>query len=208
MARRRTPRNRTDSLPSENYRAQSDLIIQCARKCFETKGVRKTTLVDIAREANMTRELIYYYYSGKEEILEQFVESYIQDAVDSARLWCDTWSVPASEQNQDLPYEALVDAVATVRRFVYSADGKKRSMFQVLDELGCRHDIFVRMCSTIIRSLGNHPTAQRLGRQCTNVVDSQSEFAFMFVVLGAIGLMEGKDVSNEQIVDLLCPHAA
>ena len=71
---------------------QRALIVQCADKCYQKAGVRKTSLTDIAREAGMTRELIYYYFSGKSEITECMVDQCVQDAVDTALIWCETWN--------------------------------------------------------------------------------------------------------------------
>ena len=41
---------------------QAGEIVLAARKLFETKGVAATTVKDIAEEAGVTRELVYYYF--------------------------------------------------------------------------------------------------------------------------------------------------
>lgn len=46
-------------------------IIASARKCFETTGVAKTRMDDIASEAGLSRQTVYKYFSGKEDIINR-----------------------------------------------------------------------------------------------------------------------------------------
>ena len=46
-------------------------IIASARKCFEVAGVAKTRMDDIANEAGVSRQTVYKYFSGKEEIINR-----------------------------------------------------------------------------------------------------------------------------------------
>jgi AcrR family transcriptional regulator len=52
----------------------SEVIIQAAYACFAKQGVDKTTIVDIARRANVSRSTIYEYFSDKGAILEACAE--------------------------------------------------------------------------------------------------------------------------------------
>jgi AcrR family transcriptional regulator len=52
----------------------SELIIQAAYACFAKQGLQKTTIVDIARRANVSRSTIYEYFSDKGAILEACAE--------------------------------------------------------------------------------------------------------------------------------------
>ena len=207
MVRLRAPRNQLKRGASSTYRQQSDLIVQCARKCIEEKGVKKTTLVDIAREADMTRELIYYYFSGKQEIVEQLLASYIQDAVETARLWCDTWKDATLDERTPLSRDALVDAIAAIRRFVFYATGDRRSMFAVLNEIGRRQEVFSRMCSAIMNELESHQTAKRLAATFDQYEAYQAKSAFMLYLLGIIGLIECSRCSDEEVASLLYADA-
>lgn len=204
MLRHRASRNQSYKDVSEAYRQQSELIVQCARKCIEEKGVQKTTLVDIAREADMTRELIYYYFSGKQEILDNVFDSYVLDAVDTARLWCDTWLDPNAGDDEPLPREAIVDAVAAVRRFVFNAAGTRRSMFAILDETKRRQEVFSRMCTAIIRDLGSHPTARRVSATFAHQSERHKDIALIFYLLGAIATIDCSNEGDEAISDMVC----
>ncbi len=56
------------------------IIARAARTCFERKGVAKTSIADITREVNITRELFYYYFSSKAVVVDVVIDSYVDDA--------------------------------------------------------------------------------------------------------------------------------
>lgn len=197
-------RNQANSGATDSYRQQSDLIVQCARKCFEAKGMRKTTLVDVAREAGITRELIYYYFSGKPEILNYILDSYVQDAVESTRLWCDIWAGKLTPGEDCLPRAAVVDAIASVRRFVFKANGEQRPMFQVLDETGKRYEISSRMCDSILQELGSHAIVEQVRASFSRIQHDQTAVAFKLIMLGIVSLMECDGTQDDaKIADIL-----
>ena len=51
-----------------------DLIVESAYACFRGQGLQKTTIVDIAKTANISRSTIYEYFSDKGAILEACAE--------------------------------------------------------------------------------------------------------------------------------------
>lgn len=213
MASNATIRNRSHKGRSESFVQQRDLIAQCARTCFERKGVHKTTFVDIAREADITRELIYYYFSGKEEIVGCVVDSYMQDAVETMRLWCDQWEASAyagAMHGRDMMCrEAAADAVASIRRFVFQQDGSRRSMFAVLDEIGQRGAFFDKMCEQILLTAAHYGFARRIKSAYAGLSDDELVIAFKIVLMGSIRVMEGTAAREDaRIVNLLlsCVH--
>jgi AcrR family transcriptional regulator len=50
------------------------LIIESAYRCFGKHGLQKTTIVDIAKAANVSRSTVYEYFSDKGAILEACAE--------------------------------------------------------------------------------------------------------------------------------------
>ncbi|MGV0714223.1 TetR/AcrR family transcriptional regulator [Mycolicibacterium sp. XJ662] len=52
-----------------------DVIISAAFKCFRTRGLAKTTIVDIARAAEVSRSTFYEYFRDKETIVEACAEA-------------------------------------------------------------------------------------------------------------------------------------
>ncbi len=54
-------------------------IVGAARECFRNKGVQKTTMEDIAREAGTSRQILYRYFSGRGEVVEAAIVERIQE---------------------------------------------------------------------------------------------------------------------------------
>jgi AcrR family transcriptional regulator len=52
-----------------------ELIVESAYSCFRTQGLQKTTIVDIARAAGVSRSTIYEYFSDKHAIIEACAEN-------------------------------------------------------------------------------------------------------------------------------------
>ncbi|ODQ95034.1 TetR/AcrR family transcriptional regulator [Mycolicibacterium holsaticum] len=52
-----------------------DAIISAAFACFRTRGLAKTTIVDIARAAEVSRSTFYEYFRDKETIVEACAEA-------------------------------------------------------------------------------------------------------------------------------------
>ncbi|OBI93015.1 TetR/AcrR family transcriptional regulator [Mycobacterium sp. 1245805.9] len=51
-----------------------ELIVKSAYECFSRQGLDKTTIVDIARAANVSRSTVYEYFSDKGAIVEACAE--------------------------------------------------------------------------------------------------------------------------------------
>src|SRR6478752_9994113 len=51
-----------------------ELIIESAFDCFRRHGLDKTTVVDIARAADVSRSTVYEYFRDKSEIVEACAE--------------------------------------------------------------------------------------------------------------------------------------
>jgi AcrR family transcriptional regulator len=51
-----------------------EAIVESAMACFGRHGLDKTTVVDIAREANVSRSTVYEYFRDKAEIVEACAE--------------------------------------------------------------------------------------------------------------------------------------
>lgn len=52
-----------------------EVLISAAFACFRTHGLRKTTIVDIARVADVSRSTFYEYFRDKETIVESCAEA-------------------------------------------------------------------------------------------------------------------------------------
>ena len=113
------------SLESRRLTGQAGQIAQAARALYEIKGVAKTTVKDIAAEAGVTRELVYYYFHGKKEITRAVLDDYIEDLVESAMVWNENREFGKTRQS-------LRACVQAFRRSLYDAAGNERPMVRVI----------------------------------------------------------------------------
>ena len=58
----------------DNHKAK-DRIINAATKLFSRKGFSATSVNEIAKEAKVTKALIYYYFKSKKDVLDCLVSS-------------------------------------------------------------------------------------------------------------------------------------
>lgn len=189
-------RRRTRSL-SESRRlgGQAGDIMQAARKLYETRGVSSTTVKDIAEEAGITRELVYYYFGNKRAITEAVLDDYIEDLVESAIVWNE------SRRFGDTA-GSLRKCIAAMRRSLYDASGSPRPMVRVLEELGVRDEFGIRAVKETVDCIDAHIVTEYAAYHKVEI-----EFVyetFCMLIFGLVGLMKLKPgVSDETLMKLV-----
>ena len=113
-------------------------LVQTARVLFENQGVAATPLAAVARAAHVSRTLLYYYFSSKDELVEAALNDCAEDFVDSISLWNESRVFGHTPQE-------LANFSKTLRRTLYDADGAERPIVRMLDELGCRDEFMTRV---------------------------------------------------------------
>jgi AcrR family transcriptional regulator len=58
-------------------------IIAAARTLMEDRGVKQTTLADIAREAGVSRGTLFYHYASKNDLIYDILERHLSDLTDA-----------------------------------------------------------------------------------------------------------------------------
>ncbi|MFQ3199767.1 MAG: AcrR family transcriptional regulator [Zhongshania sp.] len=51
------------------------ILLKSAINCFITKGIKSTTIEDIAKVANVTRRTVYRYFNGKSDIIAALIDT-------------------------------------------------------------------------------------------------------------------------------------
>lgn len=69
----------------EEYRAKRREVIHVAATVFQQKGYKSATLHDVAAALDTDRATLYYYVSGKEELLRESVFAYVLEIVEDLR---------------------------------------------------------------------------------------------------------------------------
>lgn len=66
-------------------RDKKQIILDIAARVFSRYGYNKTSLDEIAAEAQIAKGTVYYYFSSKEELFMNVVEIQVKDFVDTIR---------------------------------------------------------------------------------------------------------------------------
>lgn len=180
------------SIESGRLTGQADQIVQAARALFEKKGVAKTTVKDIALEAGVTRELVYYYFRGKQDITEAVLNDYVEDLVESAAVWNESRAFGQTR-------ESLRSCIQAFRRALYDADGNSRPMIKVLEELGCRDAFDVQAVRRTVDCL-NACVVTEYAKFHRVEIDMVYEM-FCVVIFGMVGLMKiNPHITDEELM--------
>ena len=172
-------------------------IMLAARSLFERQGVAKTTVKDVAAEAGVTRELVYYYFENKQAVIDAVLDDYVEDLVESVIVWNE------SRRFGDTP-GSLRACIATFRRALYDAEGNQRPMIAVLEELGVRDAFDVRAVRETVDCINDNIVAEYAAYHQVEI-----EFVyemFCVVIFGLVGLVKMNpriedDVLNPAISD-------
>lgn len=99
---------------NDRERASVRRILASAVKCFETIGLAKTSIADIARTAGYSRPLVYKYFPGKSDIVDQVCIEEMQAIQVDLRAGLDR-----SQSFADKMAQAILMAVLLARRNPY-----------------------------------------------------------------------------------------
>lgn len=166
-----------------------------ARSLFERQGVAKTTVKDVAAEAGVTRELVYYYFENKQAVIDAVLDDYVEDLVESVIVWNE------SRRFGDTP-GSLRACIATFRRALYDAEGNPRPMIGVLEELGERDAFDVRAVRETVDCINDNIVAEYAEYHQVEI-----EFVyemFCVVIFGLVGLVKiNPAISDEALMKVV-----
>lgn len=170
-------------------------IMLAARALFERQGVRATTVKDIAAEAGVTRELVYYYFENKQAVIDAVLDDYVEDLVESVVVWNESRRFGDTEGSLRACIEAF-------RRALYDENGNPRPMIAVLEELGVRDAFDVRAVRETVDCLNDHIVAEYAAYH-----DVEIDFVyemFCVVIFGLVGLAKiNPQVSDEALMKVV-----
>jgi len=86
----------TDNNEKESTSAE-ERILKAAVEVFAEKGYDAAGVDEIAKRANVTKPLIYYYFKGKQNILDESIARYIQTVIDEKKQYIGTTSAMSKE---------------------------------------------------------------------------------------------------------------
>jgi len=68
---------------SKNPEERKDEIIKTAQKLFIEKGFAETRVSEIVKSINVSQGVFYYYFSSKDEIIDEIIDRYIKQLISS-----------------------------------------------------------------------------------------------------------------------------
>ena len=171
-------------------------IIACgARACFERKGVAKTSIADITREVDITRELFYYYFPNKDAVVATVLDSYVEDArIELTR-------AVAVAQGHGL--ELLPQIVRAFRLWLKTDTDQLVPMFGVLYETDANADVLYRVAGVAVAVMEDAAIASgRQDRASEETVLLGRKMGFVGVLCA---LMHTDALSDEEIAASIAP---
>lgn len=170
-------------------------IMLAARALFEQQGVRATTVKDIAAEAGVARELVYYYFENKQAVIDAVLDDYVEDLVESVVVWNESRRFGDTSGS-------LRACVETFRRALYDVGGSPRPMIAVLEELGVRDAFDVRAVRETVDCLNDHIVTEYAAYHQVEI-DFVYEM-FCVVIFGLVGLVKlNPQVSDEALMKVV-----
>lgn len=65
----------------EDSQKTRELLIQTATQLFGSRGYRQTTLLDVAREAGLTRGAMYWHFTSKVDLFNEVMQNIYRDVL-------------------------------------------------------------------------------------------------------------------------------
>lgn len=113
----------------------NDKILNAARKLFVEKGFDGASVEEIAKEANVTKSLLYYYYESKDMILYELMKGSLENTIKYLAEKTKSNEVPVTtEELFDRGREAI-EKEEDVLRIALSEALKKDSKTNLICEL-------------------------------------------------------------------------
>ena len=186
---------RTSLAESRRLTGTPGVIASAARKLFERDGVRATTVIAIAREANVTRELVYYHFGNKNGVIEAVLDDYVEDLVESVIAWNE------ARVFGDMA-GSLKRCIAVFRYALYDAEGKPRPIIRVLEELGVRDAFDVRATRETADCLNDHIASEYAAYHQIEI--ELVHEIFCVIIFGLVGLVKMKPtISDEDLMKIV-----
>lgn len=108
----------TPSALATRTRAREE-VLGAARACFLAEGVRATTMEDVAREAGVSRQLVYKLFLGRRELVEAAVSARTTEIADAI---AEEYDIEALRRASDLADTFVAVSVAVIERLRADAE--------------------------------------------------------------------------------------
>jgi len=123
-------------------------ILVTAARVFARKGYSGARMDEIARDAGVTKALIYYYFQGKEAILNELFAAFFREATDFLLKFVERGAFSTNaEENKKLfeaEYESYLESNADLLKIIFTESLKEEvkipPLFRLVDLAGNDQD--------------------------------------------------------------------
>lgn len=166
---------------------KAEKIVHIARDVFEREGVRKATISTIMRQAGITRELFYYYFKNKSELIDAVLDSYTDDIAREII----AWSVGFDAGEKD-----FADLVRYFRSCVNGEVESFRAMRAVIGETQGFRSMEARVVARSVKEL----KGTDFFRLCERHSPLPAEQGLAFVLHGIFGMFHSGMGTSDKVV--------
>jgi len=95
-------------------------ILQIADRLMMEKGVKETSLADIAREAGISKGTLYYYYASKDDLIYDVTQQHFSAVSDNLLKWVEkTKGISSFRDVLKAVVEAMLEAETRTKLHLY-----------------------------------------------------------------------------------------
>ncbi len=186
--------NVRSSTHTERSAIRREGLVASARALFEEKGLARTSVKNITEAAGVTRSLFYHYFADKHEITQAVLDSYVDDFLESARIWdenCDPGDIEGS----------LRDCIRMIRRCIFDSNPFRRDL--VSSENAGLYLDFVHRCTASLAEYVTTHTVVDYAKYHRIEIEHVSEMSYVLIA-GLIAYMRRHpDASEDMLMDLV-----
>jgi AcrR family transcriptional regulator len=183
----------------EKQAAKKAAIVDAAAELFAESSIKKTSVAKVMDRAGMTRELFYYYFSGKEELVSCVIDKYVQETLN---LIDDRLAHAAQVADSDASPEVQMAHVAAIVRYLFAdRDGERVDRVRVVGESGHAIDAMQRVVSHLASELRNADAYAHYVCTCGEMSQYHTELV-MYGMGGTI--LAHPELSDEEVAAVAC----
>lgn len=180
---------------SEDYDKRQQFILDEAAKLIATNGFHGSSVSDLAKQCNISKSLIYHYFSSKEAILFAVMESYTKDLL---------VTVEDAAKNGDNISQTFQQTVASLMENYKSAGPKHRVLLQELDKLSKPHRSEIVANEDMIKNIIKGQIAKF---NPNKQLDDQQNTALTMLFLGMVNwthtwFKQDGQISNQELAKM------
>lgn len=171
-----------------------DEFVAAARSLYQEKGLKSTSIQDIADRVGVARSLFYHYFRNKDDVTSAVLDTYVDDFVEAVHYW-DEERVPGD-------IEGALDGIVRLFRMALFENDAFRLAIASSGDAALYLEFVSRVADRIATHMEEH-TAREYLRHHEIRIDHVHETLFI-LLCGMVGyLRRCPNADNELLKDLV-----